>query len=122
MSRESAGGKKKPRDRDEISEILTRPSRTLGPIAAMDMFKTPSSIPQDLQLIQDIVGVPVVEPGPSLQVSRADASATDDEDSSGPDSDIPSEDEIHAELVVQDEDNKGDQCVIYCLSFVSFTL
>jgi len=85
----------------------------------MDVFKMPSNIPQDLLLIQDIVGVPVVEHAPSLQVSRADVSAANDEDSSGPDSDIPSEDEIHTDLViVQDEDNGGDQLVICHSSFV----
>ena len=79
----------------------------------MDVFKIPNDIPQDLLLIQDIVGVPVVEPAPSLQVSPANVSATNDDDSSGPDSNVPSEDEIHAELIVQDEDNGGDQCVFY---------
>jgi H/ACA ribonucleoprotein complex non-core subunit NAF1 len=76
----------------------------------MDGFKVPHSIPQDLLLIQEYIGVP-----PPLSVPKkveTDADVDDDDISSSDEdsgeSDIANEEEIAADLVagaVTDEDD-----------------
>jgi H/ACA ribonucleoprotein complex non-core subunit NAF1 len=81
----------------------------------MDVFKKPLDLPQDLLLIQDLIGVPDTRPPPPPpQIPKVEAhtESTDDDDISSSDSDVASEDEIEAELVGgQDKDNGSDQYV-----------
>ena len=69
----------------------------------MDGFKVPQSIPQDLLLIQEYIGVPPPLPIPEkletdADVDDDDISSSSDEDSE--ESDIANEEEIAADLVV----------------------
>lgn len=77
-------------------------------------FKVPSLIPQDLQLIQDIVGVP---PIPSHQSERLAANHKHDEDSilSSDEDDAASEKEVEADIlgVPDDEDSGADMYAQY---------
>jgi H/ACA ribonucleoprotein complex non-core subunit NAF1 len=82
----------------------------------MDTFKVPQSIPQDLLLIQELIGAPqpstsvpqpLVEPPPIPSPSKPEAPQdNDDISSSGEDTD--SEDEIATDLIAgaaTDEDD-----------------
>lgn len=76
----------------------------------MDGFKVPQTIPQDLLLIQEYIGVPPPLPAPKKLEREADI---DDDDISSSDddseeSDIACEEEIAADLIagaVTDEDD-----------------
>lgn len=69
----------------------------------MDEFKVPQSIPQDLLLIHDIIGItkntPVLTPSQKLVVS-----STKDSIDSSDDDENASEDEIEADLIVAEDD------------------
>lgn len=77
----------------------------------MDGFKVPHSIPQDLLLIQEYIGVPPPLTVPKKLETDADVDDDDDISSSNEDSeesDIASEEEIAADLAagaVTDEDD-----------------
>jgi H/ACA ribonucleoprotein complex non-core subunit NAF1 len=78
----------------------------------MDGFKVPQSIPQDLLLIQEYIGVPSPLPVPKKLETDVDVDDDDDISSSDEDSeeetDIASEEEIAADLIVgavTDEDD-----------------
>lgn len=71
----------------------------LLPTFKMDFdFKVPSTIPQDLLLIQDLIGPlpPSTITTDSLDSSDDSIASTDDE--------VESEDEVEADLVPRDED------------------
>lgn len=71
-------------------------------MAAPFSFALPSVVPQDLQLIQDIIGVaPAPAPGKTAQSSIADS-----DHEHGTDSDTDSEKEVEADILggVEDED------------------
>jgi H/ACA ribonucleoprotein complex non-core subunit NAF1 len=71
---------------------------------AMDAFKVPPNIPQDLLLIQSIVGtVPPVQQQSKPIAKAVEAEQDSDIESSGSETD--SEDEIEAQLVADVEDN-----------------
>jgi hypothetical protein len=66
----------------------------------MDVFKVPANLPQDLLLIQDLVGEPTV-PAPTTASARILSHKTEDdedEDIHSSESEIDSEDEIAADL------------------------
>ena len=76
----------------------------------MDRFKVPLSIPQDLLLIQEYIGVPPPIPAPKKLETKVDEdddiSSSSEEDSE--EGDIASEEEIAADLTagaVTDEDD-----------------
>ncbi|KAL0581051.1 hypothetical protein V5O48_000944 [Marasmius crinis-equi] len=78
----------------------------------MDHFKVPSDIPQDLLLIQSIVGVteqlPKIitktdNPHQTSIATSSDASSSSDDSIASSDSEVDSEDEIETELKVVDE-------------------
>lgn len=66
----------------------------------MDGFKLPGSIPQDLLLIHDLVA----ESLPPPPTAPTKLQEEDCIDSSGDETDIASEDEIEAELLVKTEE------------------
>jgi len=73
----------------------------------MDRFKVPLSIPQDLLLIQEYIGVPPPLPAPKKLETEVDED-DDISSSSEEDSDVASEEEIAADLAagaVTDEDD-----------------
>lgn len=70
-------------------------------------FAVPSSIPQDLQLIQDILGdLPSSHIAPKVQQSLREQNFDDEH---GTDSDTDSEKEVEADILGDVED--GDGCV-----------
>jgi H/ACA ribonucleoprotein complex non-core subunit NAF1 len=78
----------------------------------MDGFKVPQSIPQDLLLIQEYIGVPPPLPVPKKLETDADVDDDDDisssSDEDSEESDIANEKEIAADLTVgavTDEDD-----------------
>ena len=81
-------------------------------MASQFSFAVPSAIPQDLQLIQDILGDIVLSHSlPKVQQQSQDStSAADDEH--GTDSDTESEKEVEANILGEDEAH-NDGCVSY---------
>ncbi|KAF5368611.1 hypothetical protein D9758_002207 [Tetrapyrgos nigripes] len=80
----------------------------------MDAFKAPSNLPQDLLLIQSIVGtVPPAKQQTKPIAKAGEVEQESDIDSSGSDTD--SEDEIEAQLVANVEDN-GEEPSSYVIS------
>jgi H/ACA ribonucleoprotein complex non-core subunit NAF1 len=72
----------------------------------MSEFKLPNSIPQDLLLIQELVGAPEPPKAPVVQAKDEDSSSdSDDISSSGSEDDEDSEDEVAANLVVDGADD-----------------
>ncbi|KAG6814151.1 hypothetical protein H0H92_002146 [Tricholoma furcatifolium] len=71
----------------------------------MDAFKIPPTIPQDLLLIHDIIGVPSTVPSSNI-VKKAVEAADDSIDSSG--SELESEDEIEADLMALADEEVPD--------------
>jgi H/ACA ribonucleoprotein complex non-core subunit NAF1 len=81
----------------------------------MNAFKLPQSIPQDLLLICDLIGVS--NDAPSLNHPSSTAVRTDDSIDSS-DSEIASEDEIEAVLIpVNDEDRLQGSKSMHVASF-----
>lgn len=80
----------------------------------MDGFKVPSAVPQDLQLIQDIIGVLPVPPAPVHKTpSPQPSSAPQDDniDSSDGESDADSEKEVEADIltgIVEEDEDEND--------------
>lgn len=62
-------------------------------------FKVPSTIPQDLLLIQDLIGDP---PPTAVAEHRPDSS---DDDIASTDGEVESEDEVEADLAPGDEES-----------------
>ncbi|KAG9314103.1 Gar1/Naf1 RNA binding region-domain-containing protein [Chiua virens] len=69
-------------------------------------FKVPSNVPQDLLLIQDLIGaVPPPTVTPNLVPNSLDSS--DDDSIASSDGEVESEAEVEADLAVYDEDNRA---------------
>ncbi|KAF8971696.1 Gar1/Naf1 RNA binding region-domain-containing protein [Flammula alnicola] len=65
----------------------------------MDAFKVPQAIPQDLLLIQEIVGILKPQPQPSQFSVPTETQANENDDISSSDEENDSEDEIAADLI-----------------------
>lgn len=84
-------------------------------LAAMNEFKVPDSIPQDLLLIQDIIGTiqnPVQKQPPETKIDDEDidsSGSSDDsssDDSSSDDDSSEEVDQVEADLIVKEEDTE----------------
>lgn len=75
--------------------------------AAMNEFKVPDSIPQDLLLIQDIVGIRRQPSEPEIEDDDINSSGSSDDSSSDDSSSDDSSDEVNeveADLIVKDQE------------------
>lgn len=73
----------------------------------MNEFKVPDSIPQDLLLIQDIVGIRRQPPEPEIEDDDINSSGSSDDSSSDDSSSDDSSDEVNeveANLIVKDQE------------------
>lgn len=78
----------------------------------MDSFKIPSSVPQDLQLIHEIIGeisIPPVQKSASPQPT----SVVFDEDINSSDSDIDSEREVEANILGGPDEEEDESPPMY---------
>lgn len=66
-------------------------------------FKVPSAIPQDLLLIQDLIGA--ISPPPVNTKHVPDSLNSSDDSIASTDDEVESEDEVEADLVPHDEDS-----------------
>jgi H/ACA ribonucleoprotein complex non-core subunit NAF1 len=67
-------------------------------------FKVPSAIPQDLLLIQDLIGTPALLTETPTRISDPPNSGDDSIDST--DNEVDSEDEVEADLLPRKEENE----------------
>jgi H/ACA ribonucleoprotein complex non-core subunit NAF1 len=83
----------------------------------MNDFKLPQTIPQDLLLIRNLIGVPSDAPPLNPRFPRA-VRAADSDNIDSSDSEIASEDEIEAELILfnSEEELRGTKAVHVSLS------
>lgn len=66
-------------------------------------FKVPSTVPQDLLLIQDLIGT--IPPVPVAEKCVPDSLDSSDDSIASTDSEVESEDEVEAGLAPHDDDS-----------------
>ena len=84
-------------------------------MAATFSFSVPSAIPQDLQLIHDIVG-----PTPVASSSKIHDDTTYSDHDHGTDSDTDSEQEVEADILGVEDDAKTNGYVLLSFSCIPF--
>jgi H/ACA ribonucleoprotein complex non-core subunit NAF1 len=91
----------------------------------MDRFKVPQSIPQDLLLIQEYIGVLPPLPAPQKPEPAVDDEEDDINSSSEEESDNASEEEIAADLIaaeaVTDEDDLVKEKYVLLFLYTSYS-